>query len=141
MPLQDPTLQVQTFTGDRPVDWLVDKDFRARFVNRRQREVSFSALVKSSSAAGETSIATERRRSVEGKGKGKMPQSTGDMVPQGPTNTEEAEDEEGHGEDGEPVDLLPRTKSQLSLMIERERRASEGNAKGKGNEKPRKTST
>jgi hypothetical protein len=124
-----------------PQDWLVDRDFRTKFVDKVRGEHPFAHLMsKSASATGIASSfqaggmmafgpAYDAGRST-GKGKGRL--VGGQDAEERPDNRRVARRPSQAVED-DPADghLLPRTKSQLTMLLEKDR-LSGGKEKGKG---------
>ncbi|KAI9860550.1 MAG: hypothetical protein M1824_003075 [Vezdaea acicularis] len=128
---------------------LVDRDFRAKFVNRQQSSSSFLSLPllsKTTSTVASTSTAAAGQLDMSepgitppGRARGKTKAKaqlgfTDQLEPLKPAaaasgvlgdgREDEEDEEEGEGAARD----LPRTKSQLTLLLERDRRYSEGAA-------------
>lgn len=118
-------------------DWLVDRDFRAKFVDRSHTSaLSMSRAILPSSSTSQTipSQADDvSRLDGKGKGKAKTPSTdyTDSIVPLKPPGAESSAIEDD--DEDEPTSaVLPRTKSQLTLLVENERkRESEKRGKQK----------
>ena len=114
-------------------DWLVDRDFRAKFVDRSHTSaLSMARATPSSSSTNQPAPSEEEDFSgVDGKGKGKMPSAAyvDSIVPLKPPGAESSAIEDDD-EDEPTATVLPRTKSQLTLLVENERK-KESEKKGK----------
>ena len=137
-------------------DWLVDRDFRSKFVDRTrssenhglaslhtQRTKSSAAIATPASyqACGTIGFGEPPPGDPPGKGKAKQGFKD-DLVPlKAPGASSEATVDDNDEED-EPQ-VLPRTKSQLTLLLERDRRMTEHEKKKKKQQQQqqRKTSS
>jgi hypothetical protein len=139
-------------TSDAP-SWVVDRDFRSKFVDQKKRQDHFEDLVhqplaktrstvaSTSTAAAGTLALGELLETTDLKGKGKARVSVVDeevpLKPAAPSASTTSAIDDGDS----PVSGLPRTKSQLTLLLERDRRRSEDISAGTAElPKPRKTS-
>ncbi|KAI9872964.1 MAG: hypothetical protein M1830_000988 [Pleopsidium flavum] len=128
-----------------PQDWLVDRDFRSKFVDRRHQEHLTTYLTRPVAKAAAAAAAaasfqatgmmdfSEHPPSTD-KGKGKV--EIVPLKPEVPSNSAATENNEVS-----PAAPLPRSKSQLSLLLDRDRRLSEGNKRGHDRERHRKSSS
>lgn len=108
-------------------DWLVDRDFRAKFVDRSLASTLLAnpSIPASSSRNQSISSQDDDASQVKGKEKGKMVDSNVAIKPPGAESSAIEDDED------EPTSVvLPRTKSQLTLLVENERKR-ESEKKGK----------
>jgi hypothetical protein len=116
--------------GEYPkADWLVERDFRSKFVDkRRQERFSFllghpstsktgPTLAKSSMEATAT-IESGENSTTKVLTRGKKVIVVDDVVP---LKTEGLPPHQSLGGDDEPLAPLPRTKSQLTFLLERDR--------------------
>lgn len=111
---------------------LVEPDFRSKFVEKtRSAQSSFvnlpSLLRKPSATTATSASQAQAQPQLAGRGRGKVTFTEGSKPP-GPAGP--AETGEDGGEDGEGQ-VLPRTKSQLTLLLEKDRRAG-GSGSGNG---------
>jgi hypothetical protein len=121
-------------TSQQPSSWLVDTNFRSKFVESRSRGASstnLSGLGKSKSTARFADQLPGRRATssaVDRQTAAPAPNTTPDAA----TTSAQAKTRRGSGaiadddddDDNDDILPLPRTKSQLSLMIDQERRKS-----------------
>jgi len=124
---------------------LVDRDFRSKFVDRRHQENLSTYLthpVAKASAAAAAAASFQATGMMDfsehppstGKGKGKV--EIVPLKPEGPSSSAVIGNEEAP-----PAAPLPRSKSQLSLLLDRDRRLSEGNKTRQDMGKHRKSSS
>lgn len=106
-------------------DWLVDRDFRAKFVDRSHTSTLPTNRAAASSSSTPQPIPSQGDGSgqAEGKGKGKTPSIDyiDSIVPLKPPGAESSAIEDDD-EDEPSATVLPRTKSQLTLLVENERK-------------------
>ena len=95
-------------------DWLVERDFRSKFLDRSRSDNRSAiapqpshGILKGSSGTG------------PGKGKGRLEASLQAAQRQNPA---EPDDSAIDDEEDPPLSMLPRTKSQLTLLLDKERR-------------------
>lgn len=125
-------------TSQQPSSWLVDTNFRSRFVEktRGRSSTNLPGLGKSKSTVRFVDQPPGRRATsgaADTRVAAPAPNTTRDAVSTGaqtrPRRDSEAiadedDDEDDEEEEEEEIISLPRTKSQLSMMIEQERRKS-----------------
>ncbi|KAI9866271.1 MAG: hypothetical protein M1813_001393 [Trichoglossum hirsutum] len=116
--------------GEYPkADWLVERDFRSKFVDkRRQERFSFLLGHPSTSKTGPTlaqssmeataTIESGENSTTKVLTRGKKVIVVDDVVP---LKTEGLPPHQSLGGDDEPLAPLPRTKSQLTFLLERDR--------------------
>jgi hypothetical protein len=131
-------------TPQQPSSWLVDKNFRGKFVENQHRatsSINLAALGKSQSVRFLDEMPEHQK--LAGKGKARAEESSPERVamvgrpPRSPPRAassaieedddeEEDEDDEDDEDEDEDDDMppLPRTKSQLSMLIDKERKYS-----------------
>ena len=136
---------VEVAGGKTHQDWLVDHDFRSRFVDRHRHENLAASLmhpVPKASAATAAAASFQasgtldfsRHPAAKGKEKGKV--EAVPLKPEAPSSSAAT------GQDVAISTASPRrSKSQLSLLLDRDRRLSEGNKRGQQREKHRKSSS
>lgn len=133
-------------TPQQPSSWLVDKNFRGKFVEEQKRatsSVNLAALGKSQSVRFLDEMPEHRKRAEKNVAKAKAgetgrderpKQSRGGGGPQLPSSMaigedsedeadddDEEEEEDTDDDDDGSMPALPRTKSQLSVLIDKER--------------------
>ncbi|MCJ1247571.1 hypothetical protein MMC30_004785 [Trapelia coarctata] len=107
-------------------DWLVDKDFRTRFLTGALASRSNSTVKLSTSleAGGTMTSSAYSPRIDKGKGKAKQidkPEQTKPTVVDSSATVHDDDDDDEEEEEG-IIMQLPRTKSQLTLLLEKDRR-------------------
>ena len=129
----------------------MDKDFRSRFVNKRQQETKRAAsslnLASMHGTPPPVRFLEEMQHGDEGEGSatGHTPEpqpltfpktnmSASSSPPKHPSTLASATIDSDDSDDGSPLALLPRTKSQLSMIIAEDRRLSETSGKGKASQ-------
>jgi hypothetical protein len=115
--------------GDSKADWLVERDFRSKFVDKKRQE-RFSSLMghPSASKTGPT-LAQSSTEAIATIGSGdaataKIPTKGKRVIvvdDVAPLKTEELIPHQMLGVSDEPPAPLPRTKSQLTFLLERDR--------------------
>lgn len=117
----------------RPTDELVDRDFRSKFASRsqinRQQFTSLPGVVHKSSTATETSaphqapsaVRTGLPKAYSGKGKRSV-EFTDEIIPLKPPGASGPNKVDEHAR---TPPILPRTKSQLTLLLEKDKREKE----------------
>jgi hypothetical protein len=115
-------------TSQQPSSWLVDKNFRGKFVENQKRatsSINLSDLGKSQSVRFLDELSEHQRAAGKGETKTvEMPRNVPDMVGRSepsPVSTASRATEEAADDD---TPALPRTKSQLSMLINKERKHS-----------------
>ncbi len=123
-------------SAGQPSSWLVDKNFRGRFVEHQKRatsSINLAALGKTQSVRFLDEMPEHRRAVAKGKTKDAIIPQEDELVEVAerspPPSASAAVEEEGDdtsdaSDDDEPA--LPRTKSQLSMLIDKERKYSGG---------------
>lgn len=128
-------------------EWLVDRDFRSRFVDRRRHEnltANLTRPVPKASAAAAAAASFQATGTLDfgehppAKGKGKDKVEVVPPKPEGTAGPAATENEESG-----PTAAPRRSKSQLSDLLDRDRRLSEGTSgkRGQQREKHRKSSS
>jgi len=125
-------------TSQQPSSWLVDKNFRGKFVENLQRatsSVNLAALGKSQSVrfldempeykkhAGQGQARTDEVTSEEA-GQVGRPERSPPAAASSAIEEEEDEEDDDDDDDDDGMPALPRTKSQLSMLIDKERKYS-----------------
>jgi hypothetical protein len=124
-------------TPQQPSSWLVDKNFRHKFVEHQKRansSINLAALGKSQSVRFLDEMPEYRKTVGKGKVQAKAAGSEEGPNRSPPASASEAIEEEESSSDDESDDesddddmpALPRTKSQLSMLIDKERKYSGG---------------
>ena len=106
----------QNAATDTPVlnDWLVERDFRSKFLERSRSDLQSVNAPQVSHGILKGSSGTSLGR---GKGRLEAPQQAA------PTqNPMEPDDSAIDDEEDPPLSMLPRTKSQLTILLDKERR-------------------
>lgn len=130
-------------------DWLVERDLRSRFVDRRRHENVTPNLTRPAPKAPATAAAavsfqaagmmdSSAHPPAKGKGKGKGKVEIVPLKPEGSAGSAAMEDDETI-----PTASLRRSTSQLTLVLDRDRRSSESTSskRGQEREKHRKSSS
>jgi hypothetical protein len=136
-------------TPQQPSSWLVDKNFRGKFVENQHRatsSINLAALGKSQSVRFLDEMPEHQK--LAGKGKARAQEGGPERVaivgrpprspPQAASSAIEDDDDDDGEDDDDDDDMppLPRTKSQLSVLIDKERKYS--GSTNLGPEKPRR---
>lgn len=116
--------RAKTSVSPQPSSWLVDKDFRGKFVEHQQRvnsAVNLAGLSKSHSVRFLDEL-PEHEQAGRLKGKGKAPE----VYSASPAEVDDPQAGSAvvSSEDEDDMPALPRTKSQLSILIDKERKMS-----------------
>ncbi|KAI9812785.1 MAG: hypothetical protein M1827_004542 [Pycnora praestabilis] len=130
-------------------DWLVDRDFRSRFVdkNRQDTFAAFTthpvvtktlATVAPTPTAATGTVKLSELVVSNGKGKGRQFTIVDEVAPLRPEGSPSLTPADMDKEPGAP---LPKTRSQLTMLLERDRRASDGATKFQGKQGSRKSSS
>ena len=136
--------------------WVVDRDFRSKFVDHQQHQDHFDEFIRQPSAKTPSTVASTSTAAAgtlafgglpdpkDAKGKGKARVSVVDeevpLKPAGPSSSSASAIDDADSPVS-PASGLLRTKSQLTLLLERDRRRSEDISAGTAEPpKPRKTS-
>jgi hypothetical protein len=112
MPSVDESTVAQSFTGDQPTDWLVDKDFRSRFVDRQRQilsDINLSRMNPDGSGTGaiqggpgkEKGKEKLRQSSLGGSGQSKPSFASKAAVPDADEDDDDDEEDEDEDEDEE----------------------------------------
>ena len=118
-------------------DWLVDRDFRSKFVSRIQPSILATGPSSHSKSVGHSKSERADKVGVN-KGKGTMVDDERYVGREGTLKVPGAASSAIEDDEELPAIALPRTKSQISLMIEDERRRNSGRASGTGKGKGKK---
>lgn len=125
----------------RPVDGLVDRDFRSKFASRTQIDrhpfVSLPSVTRKSAAAATTFASQQASGSIgfgqskphNGKAKRSV-EFTDEIIPLKPPGASGL-NEETEDRDEDETPNLPRTKSELTLLLEKDKRRTEDGKQSK----------
>ncbi len=122
-------------SAGQPPSWLVDKNFRGRFVEHQKRatsSINLAALGKTQSVRFLDEMPEHRRLIAKGNRTHEIITQGGELVevaggsppPSASAAIEEEDDDDASDTDDDDGPALPRTKSQLSMLIDKERKYS-----------------
>ncbi|KAF7514461.1 hypothetical protein GJ744_000231 [Endocarpon pusillum] len=134
------SLDTRLSTPQQPSSWLVDKNFRGKFVENQKRansSINLAALGKGQSVRFLDEMPEHRKSAAKGKARveeddddeeedeqEEQEVETSKSAERSPPSAATAAIAEDDDEDEDDMPTLPRTKSQLSMLIDKERKYS-----------------